>query len=337
MKKIFIIIISLLIANSAFAAAPLKTSLDKLLKSFKGGELIKIPSFNPAPWPNMAVSILDGSYKKSPINIDALIAYPKKGEGPFPLVVFSHASGGPGQFSSKWFKFNKQMAMQLRKKGFAIMFLDNFSARGAIHTYEDQSQVPNYAGYVDAFMALEYLSKDPKINIKKVGITGWSRGGMNSLIISEKRLRDALISKDLYYAASQPRNVSCWGGLFFENPQPIKETKIWMVNGEIDDVTLAAPCIEYGKKLKANGADIEVTTKKGWGHGFEANYEAEYEPKSQAFTTCPSIYLNDDGTVKPESYYEWNDPCVTGGNTIGGNKGGVFKKPFLKFFTENLL
>ena len=180
MKKIFIILFSLLIANSAFAA-PLKTSLDKLLKSFKGGELVKIPSFTAAPWPNSAVSILDGSYKKSPVNIDALIAYPKKGEGPFPLVVFSHASGGPGQFSSKWFKFNKQMAMQLRKKGFAIMFLDNFSARGAIHTYEDQSQVPNYAGYVDAFMALEYLSKDPKINIKKVGITGWSRGGMNSL------------------------------------------------------------------------------------------------------------------------------------------------------------
>ena len=290
MKKIFIIIISLLISNSAFAA-PLKTSLDKLLKSFKGGELVKIPSFNPAPWPNMAVSILDGSYKKSPINIDALIAYPKKGEGPFPLVVFSHASGGPGQFSSKWFKFNKLMAMQLRKKGFAIMFLDNFSARGAIHTYEDQSQVPNYAGYVDAFMVLEYLSKDPKINIKKVGITGWSRGGMNSLYITEKRLRDVLISKDLYYAASQPRNVSCWGGLFFENPQPIKETKIWKVNGEIDDVTLAAPCIEYGKKLKANGADIEVTTKKGWGHGFEANYSAEYEANQEKWLECPPYYI----------------------------------------------
>tara|TARA_B100000767_G_scaffold57418_1_gene53128 strand:- start:111 stop:470 length:360 start_codon:yes stop_codon:yes gene_type:complete len=95
MKKIFVIIISLLIANSAFAAAPLKTSLDKLLKSFKGGELIKIPSFTATPWPNGAVSILDGSYKNSPVNIDALIAYPKKGEAPYPLVVFSHASGGP--------------------------------------------------------------------------------------------------------------------------------------------------------------------------------------------------------------------------------------------------
>ena len=81
MKKLLgIIVLSLLLSANAFAAAPLKTSLDKLLKSFKGGELIKIPSFTATPWPNQAVSILDGSYKNSPVNIDALIAYPKKGE-----------------------------------------------------------------------------------------------------------------------------------------------------------------------------------------------------------------------------------------------------------------
>ena len=49
---------------------------------------------------------------------------------------------------------------------------------------------------------LNICQKIQKINIKKVGITGWSRGGMNSLYITEKRLRDVLISKDLYYAAS---------------------------------------------------------------------------------------------------------------------------------------
>ena len=336
MKKIFIILFCLLISNTAFAA-PLKTPLDKLLKSFKGGELIKIPSYNPAAYPNSFMSIKDGSYKKSPIEVDALIAYPKKGEGPFPLVVFAHASGGPGQFSSKYFKFNKQMAMQLRKKGFAVMFLDNFSARGAKHTYIDQSQVPGYAGYIDGFMVLEYLSKDPKVNIKKVGITGWSRGGMISTIISEKRMRDALISKDLYYAAALPRSVGCYGGGFFENPQPIKETKTWMVNGEIDDVTLAAPCIEYGKKLKANGADIEVTTKKGWGHGFTADYEPEFEADAQVFNDCPGFFMRDDGTPNPESNYSWDDPCIKKGNTLGGKKGSVFSKPFKKFFIENLL
>ena len=38
------------------------------------------------------------------------------------------------------------------------MFLDNYSARGAVHTYVDQSQVALFSGYIDVFMALEYLS-----------------------------------------------------------------------------------------------------------------------------------------------------------------------------------
>ena len=342
MKKIFTILICLLIANPTFAA-PIKSSLDKLSKYFKTGELIKIPSYTPTPFPNSFISIKDGSYKNSPIEVDAFIAYPKKGDGPFPAVVFTHSSGGPKMFWDEWFKFDQLVAKQLLKKGIAVMFLDNYSARGVKNTYIDQSTVPVYAGYIDAFMTLEYLSKDPKINIKKVGITGWSRGGMNSTMISEKRLRDILISKDLYYAAALPRAVDCYGGGFFENPQPIKETKTWMVNGEIDDVTLSKPCIGFVEKLKANGANIELTTKKGWGHGFEANYEAEFEPQAQVFNDCPPYYMRDDGTTNPDAVYSWDDPCIGKGNTIGGVvQGGkkswvVFKKPVIKFFIENLL
>ena len=330
-KRIFIILISLLFANSVLADAPLKI----LLKSFKGGELVKIPSYNSGPFPNEFMSIKDGSYKNSPVEIDALIAYPKKGEGPFPVLVFNHASGGPNQFSSKWFKFDKQMAMQLRKKGIAVMFVDNLTGRNVIDVYADQAQVSTYSFYIDAFMTLEYLSKDPRVNIKKVGITGWSRGGMNSLAISEKRIRDALISKDLYYAAALPRAVECYQSGYFRNPQPIKETKTWMVNGEKDDASHAHICEEYGEKMKANGADIKVTTKKGWGHGFEANYEAEYEEHLEAWHECPAYYTEDDGT--PNKDVKIDASCITYGYTVGGNKGGVFKKPFLKFFEETLL
>ena len=46
------------------------------------------------------MSLKDGSYKKSPVAIDALIAYPKKGEGPFPILVFNHASGGAQTISA---------------------------------------------------------------------------------------------------------------------------------------------------------------------------------------------------------------------------------------------
>ena len=333
MKKIFIIIISLLIANSVFA---LETPMKKLSKYFKNGELIKISSYNSAKWPNGYMSIKDGSYKNNPIEVDAFIAFPKKGEGPFPVVMFAHASGGAALFTDEWFKFNRLVAKSLLKKGIGVMFLDNFSARGQKHTYIDQSTITHWSTVMDAFKALEHLSKDPKVNIKKVGITGWSRGGAISLMASEKRLRDELISEDLYFAAAQPRSPPCWSIGMFVNPQPIKETKIWMVLGGADNFTRAEPCVEMGEKIKANGGDIETTVKKGWHHGFTANYEAEYESDPWIFSKCPPWFTEDNG-FPSEGVADWDAPCITKGAKIGGNKGGAFKRPFLKFFTENLL
>jgi dienelactone hydrolase len=334
MKKIFIILFCVFIASPAFSGT---TPLFDLWKfpAFKHGKIIKIPSYNSGPFPNEFITLKDGSYKKSPVKIDALMVFPKKGEGPFPVLVFNHASGGAFLFSNEWFKFNRQVAKEMLKKGIAVMFVDNFTGRQVLTAGKDQSQVATYSFYIDAFMTLEYLSKNPKINIKKVGITGWSRGGMNSLAIAEKRIRDALISKDLYYAASLPRSVECRQSGYFRNPQPIKETKILMVNGAIDDASHAHICEEYGAKMKANGADIKVTTKKGWGHGFEANYKPEYEADQEAWHECPDYYTEDDGMANKDASIDTS--CITYGYTIGGNKGGKFRGPFLKFFKENLL
>jgi dienelactone hydrolase len=338
MKKIFLIIICLLITSPAYAGT---SPLFDLWKYFKGAKMIKITSYNSGPFPNEFMSLKDGSYKNSPVKIDALIVFPKKGEGPFPVLVFNHASGGAALFSNEWFKFNRQAAKTLLKKGIAVMFVDNFTGRNVITAGADQAQVSTYSFYIDAFMTLEYLSKDPRVNIKKVGITGWSRGGMNSLAIAEKRIRDALISKDLYYAASLPRSVECRQSGYFRNPQPIKETKILMYNGKIDDASHAHICEEYGEKMKAAGADIEVKTKAGWGHGFEANYSAEYEANQEAWHECPDYYTEDDGMANKDASIDAS--CITYGYHIGGTRKvgtpswKVFKGPFLKFFKKNLL
>ena len=339
MKKILgIILLGLILSGNAFAAAPLKSPLYKLLKYFKNGEMIKIQSYTAKNF----IEIKDGTYKKSPIEIDAFISYPKKGDGPFPVLVFAHSSGGSLLFTDEWFKFNRQVAKSLHKKGIAVMFLDNFAPRGTYTTYADQQKVTHWSTYIDAFKALEYLSKQPKVNIKKIGITGWSRGGMISLMVAEKRLRDILVSKDLYFAAAQPRSPDCTTSMF-RNPQPIKETKTWMVLGGADDYTLAEDCVEQGERIKAKGGDIEIMVKKGWHHGFTANYEVEYEGDPMIFHNCPDSLMEDDGTYgTSDPNYKWakewwNDPCITRGAHIGGNKGGVFKRPFLKFFKENLL
>ena len=334
MKILSLILAFSLISNPSFAGT---SSLHDLWKYFKDGKMVRIKSYSSGPFPNEFMSLKDGSYKNSPVNIDAIIVYPKKGESPFPILVFNHSSGGARLFSNQWFKFNRQQARQLLKKGIAVMFVDNFNGRNVISAGADQAQVSTYSFFIDAFMTLEYLSKDPKINIKKVGITGWSRGGMNSLGIAEKRIRDILINKDLYFAASLPRSVECRQSGYFRNPQPIKETKIWMVNGKNDDASHAHVCEEYGKKMKANGADIKVTTKAGWGHGFTANYNAEYEKHLEAWHECPDYYTEDDGM--PNKDVKIDSTCITYGYTVGGsnNSWKKFSRPFKKFFIENLL
>jgi len=338
MKVFFLFIFFIFKINSVFAGT---SPLWSLGPYFKEAKIVKIPSYNSGPFPNEFMSLKDGSYKNSPVKIDALIVFPEKGQGPFPVLVFNHASGGSWMWSNKWFKFDRLMARRLLKKGIAVVFVDNFTGRSVISADENQSQVTTFSFYIDAFMTLEYLSKDPRVNIKKVGITGWSRGGMNSLAISETRIRDAILSKNLYYAASLPRSVECRQSGFFRNPKPIKETKILMVNGKIDDASHAHICEEYGEKMKLNGADIKVITKHGWGHGFEANYSAEFEKGQEVWHGCPDYYTEDNGM--PNKDAKIDETCITfdgyhiGGTRKGGKSWEKFRTTFSKFFKKNLL
>ena len=297
MKKIFVFLICFLIASPSFA---FNKHMKRLQKSFKNSELVTIKSYRAFDF----YSIQEGWYKESPSKFDALIIYPK-GEGPFPLVMISHSSWGPEEYISKWMKFHRNQTRKLLKKGIATMFIDHFTARDQLgSTAGNQFTVNIWSQFLDPFIALEYLSKNPKINIKKIGITGGSRGGMVSILVSEKRLRDALISKDLYFAAAQPRYPDCEDVGMFRNPQPIKETKTWMILGGADNYTRAEPCVELGDKIKSNGGDIEVIVKEGWHHDFIGNYEVEEMEYAQIFWKCPKWYTEDDGRMS-KSYMDF--------------------------------
>ena len=326
MKKIITVLTIILISNLAFAKT-VKSPLDDLSKNFKNSKLIKISSYTPS-YQNSFISIKNGSYKNSPIKIDALISYPQEGNSPFPLVVFSHSSLGPETFTDSRYEFDMRMAKKLLKKGIAIMFVDNNTARIKERPFSV------YANYIDTFMSLEHLSKDPKINVKKVGITGWSNGGNNSTIVSEKRMRDALINKNLYYAAALPRNVDCHGAGFFKNPQIIKKTKTLMVNGDQDDVNELFHCINYVDRLSSRGANIDLLTIRGGHHGFTGNFFPEYNSEVKNYSNCPAWHLLDDG--RPNLAIG-RETCVKLGATYGGNKGNEFEKVFLKFFEQTLL
>ena len=367
MKKIFVIVLLIFISNTVLNAEtikPKKTPLKKLSKHLGNGELIKIKSYQAADFRG----IKEGWYKDSPITVDALITYPK-GQGPFPILLIVHSSAGAGEFTKDWLEFMRDQQKPLLDMGIATMYLDNFSARGVKHTHLDQSKASLWSTYIDTFMALEYLSKDPKINIKKVGVSGYSRGGNLSIMAAEKRLRDALISKDLYFAASQPRSAECGMTGMFRNPSPIIETKIWYVHGLAEDYTLPGPCVELMEKMQAKGADVKIDLREGWYHLFTGNYEIEFSKRTMYMWKCPKLYTEDDGNPNKEfvdmmikngvvkSLDEFNDisrknprkafktvfkglkkeKCLGKGVTEGGNHGKTFMPEYLAFWKENLL
>ena len=88
MKKILITLFCIFFTNSVLAGT---SALFTLGPFFKDGKMVRIKSYNSGPFPNEFMSLKDGSYKNSPVNIDALIVYPKKGEGPFPILIFNHS------------------------------------------------------------------------------------------------------------------------------------------------------------------------------------------------------------------------------------------------------
>ena len=116
MRKIFIILICLLIASPAFAGKkPKKSPLLKLSKELQYewsvdkegnykkkkifdnpvGEIITFESGDAVN----AAQILDGSYNKiEKITVTGHLTYPP-GDGPFPLLMFAHSSGGPSEFT----------------------------------------------------------------------------------------------------------------------------------------------------------------------------------------------------------------------------------------------
>ena len=143
-----------------------------------------------------------------------------------------------------------------------------------------------------------------------------------------------------------------------------------MILGGSDNYTRAEPCVELGKKIKANGGDIEVVVKKGWHHDFIGNYEVEKMDYAQVFWKCPKWYTEDDGKMSKsymdfllkyvdrweteEDFYKMSredplrtlkfsgDPyihsaCMFTGAKGGGNKGIMFMNANIKFWEKALL
>ena len=274
-------------------------------------EIIKFTSYNPG----IPLTIINGSYVNSPVEVSGKLILPKEGDN-LPVVVTVHSSGGSSEFTSVVQSWRNDFKNQLLKNNIGIFEIDNFTSRGAKETATNQGRVSINAGELDALVAYKILDKHPRVNAKKLGITGQSRGGTASNMVVEKKFSDVVLGEENYYLASLPMAADCYN-IGFENPTPTP-AKILFLMGGADDYTLAKYCVKYVEKMKKAGGDVEIIVKEGWHHNFYTDTPVAKCKGCVQFNKC-QVHFPDGWILDDEGFISKS-----------------LQEPFSKFFKTDL-
>jgi len=258
---------------------------------------------------------LTGVKEGRPDVIGGELRIPRPGTDRLPAVVLVHGSGGILGSVESW-------SQELNKIGIATFILDSFTGRGIGDTAADQGQLGTLATIEDAYRVLALLAKHPRIDPSRIGIMGFSRGGMVALYASVKRFQRMHGPADIEFAAYVGFYALCF--TTFIDDGEVSDKPIRLFHGSADDYVPVGPCRDYVKRLQKAGKDVQLVEYPGAYHVFDNPvFKAPVRlPEAQTPRNCrleenPVGQIINSQTKKP---YNINvDSCVERGATIGYN------------------
>jgi dienelactone hydrolase len=177
-----------------------------------------------------------------------------------PAVVLLHGSAGIGANVNRW-------ADELNGLGLGAFLVDSFTGRGIVQTVTDQSQLSSLAMIIDAYRALEILSKHSAIDPSRIAVMGFSKGGFATLYASLKRFQRMYGSAGPQFSAYVPFYPAC-NTMYLEDEQ-VSGRPIRIFHGAADNYVLVEPCRKYVQRLRRANADVQLTEYPGAHHAFD--------------------------------------------------------------------
>ena len=255
------------------------------------------------------------------------------GTGRFPAVILVHGSAGVGANVDQW-------AQELNGIGVAAFILDSFTGRGIVQTIADQSQLGNLTMIVDAYRALELLSKHSRIDASRIAIMGFSKGGFAALYSSLTRFQQMHGRKNLEFAAYIPFYGRC--ETRFIDDEKLSNRPVRMFHGGADDWVPVEPCQQYAERLRRAGNDVQLTVYPAARHAFDNPlFQPEHRfPDAEVSTRChrEERLRGEIFNLETEKPFTPQDACVTRGATVefDSNAYGETLKAVKSFVTETL-
>ena len=284
-------------------------------------ERIKYTSYTPEGF----VEIFSGDFKSNPVELSGELVLPK-GEGPFPVVILQHGTADIKRHK-KWMK---NLKTSLLEKNIGVFINDSYKNRKIKGS--DLTLAPRV---IDGLFSLQAVANHPLVDNNRIGIQGYSYGGMVAFFTAYKGLADIVDAK---YAAHMPVYPGCDVVI---NHMEMTGAPIKMIIAELDDYAPAQDCIDYGPKIG------EIIIYKGLHHSFVFE-NLKFHDDIGHFRNCEIGYIQPDGNWyfngKSRSGSEqdvlmevWKE-CGDFGVHTGGKKADQERliKDTVSFFSKNL-
>ena len=190
------------------------------------------------------------------------------GQGPFPAVVLGHTCGGVSR------PHIKDRMSELLNAGFMVLALDSFGPRG-INNCRTQSRIQATATVLDAYGALEHLSKLPMVDASRIYFSGYSWGGWAAALLASPQSAQVLDSK-LRYRAVVSNYGFCVSQRNASSPRyyPLQkdvDVPLLVLMASEDKEGKTADCLPILQELKAGGKPVQ------W-HVYENTHHAWDQP-----------------------------------------------------------
>lgn len=184
-------------------------------------------------------------------------------ENPVPAMIILHGSGGLRE--DREFRYAKWFASE----GIAAFVVDYYSVRGVTpdtkYIYKTLSS-SDIDITTDAFSALKLLADHPAIDAKRIGVTGYSYGGMATRYTLDARLQQAIAPNYPPFAL----HISVYGPCFQTLGSEVTTGAPYMaIYGDEDNSVEPAFCDILHERLRAGGSEVSAVMIPGAGHAWE--------------------------------------------------------------------
>ena len=184
-----------------------------------------------------------------PLAEAGVLRVPLNAARPLPAVIIVHGSAGVDSRGAFY-------AADLNQAGIATLEIDMWTARGISGAEGRPKGVPETLP--DAYGAFKLLTSNPVIDAKRIGIMGFSWGGVVSMLTATRSYTERYLGKEVRFAAHAPNYPICW----VYNRVPGYELKeftgapILLQAGELDDYDQPDTCPKLAQALGDDGARL---------------------------------------------------------------------------------